>query len=152
MKDKESIGKKVWVICDNDCTRIINKDKVFTIVSVLDFKEAKDFCNHVILRADDGEEKEIREYDCVFILNPELEGDEQIDRFLADNGLYPDGVYTNSEGTTSVEISWGDWKHQHIYCDCLMKYLGYETECEEEVTEENGSDCYSAIHYYHKVA
>jgi hypothetical protein len=30
-----------------------------------------------------------------------------------------------------------------------MRYLGY-TEIGNEVTEENGSDCYSADHYYLK--
>ena len=50
-----------------------------------------------------------------------------------------------------VDISWGDWKHEHGWCKCLMKYLGYgEIGC--KVTEENGSDTYSAEHYFIKVA
>lgn len=153
MKDKKSIGKKVWLLIENRSGLQVAIDTGdWTILAIKPHNEVKDYCNHLVVKNDKGVEQEVREYNAIFVPRPELEGDEQIDRFLADNGLYPDGVYTNSEGSTSVEISWGDWKHDHIWCDVLMKYLGYETECEEEVTEENGSDCYSAIHYYHKVA
>ena len=151
MKTKESIGKKVWLIVDNDCTTSIDK-KDYTIVAVIDFKEAKDFCNHLIVKNEKGEQKEIRECQCIFAPNTNYEGVTQISRYLADNGCYIDDIQDNTEGIVSVEISWGDWKHSHIWCDNLMGYIGYNTACEEQVTEENGSDCYSAIHYFHKVA
>ena len=44
-----------------------------------------------------------------------------------------------------VEISWGDWKHDHLHArfiatdECGMSYIN------NVVTEEDGSDCYSAI-------
>lgn len=49
-----------------------------------------------------------------------------------------------------IEINWGDWKHDHLHLKWLMEehfsnkleYVG------EKVTEEDGSDCYSAIHYF----
>lgn len=151
MKDNKSIGKKVWLLIENDNACTLDKSKIYTIVGVKDFKEAKDYCNHLILKSEDGEEIEVREYNAVFILKPELQGDEQIGRYLEDNGCYNDGVYTNSEGVTSVEISWGDWKHSFIWLDTLMGYIGYKFD-NEEVTEENGSDCYSAIHYFSRVA
>lgn len=52
-----------------------------------------------------------------------------------------------------VEINWGDWKHEHLRCNWLMEEflesqglrLLHHT-C--EVTEEDGSDCYSGIHKY----
>lgn len=46
-----------------------------------------------------------------------------------------------------VSISWGDWKHDHLCCRQLMQQLGY-TFVREEVTEDDGSDAYSAVHYY----
>lgn len=59
-------------------------------------------------------------------------------------------VLEHSNGTISVEIEWGDWKHEHAYCDHLMKELGYICT-DEHITEENGSDCYSAIHFYEPI-
>lgn len=56
-------------------------------------------------------------------------------------------VYEHINGSISVEIVWGDWKHDHAYCDYLMREKGYIL-MDEQVTEENGSDCYSSIHYY----
>lgn len=46
-----------------------------------------------------------------------------------------------------IEIEWGDWKHEHGYADYVMKQNGF-TKIKEEVTEEDGSDCYSSNHYY----
>lgn len=48
-----------------------------------------------------------------------------------------------------VEIEWGDWKHDHMFCDDLMMLAGYK-RINETVTEENDSDCYSAIRRYAK--
>ena len=151
MKTKDYIGKKVWVLNENTNSNLtLDKDKVYTIVKVKPYNEIGDHCDHFIVKSENGNEKEIRKYYCIFIPRPELQGDEQIHHFLAENGVHPDGVYTNSEKITSVEISWGDWKHDHIWCDNLMGYLGYDTYSEEDVTEEDGGDCYSATHYYQK--
>lgn len=47
-----------------------------------------------------------------------------------------------------VDIPWGDWKHEHAYCDYLLgTELGLEL-VSEEVYESDGSDCYSAVRYY----
>lgn len=49
-----------------------------------------------------------------------------------------------------IHIEWGDWKHSHARLDYVMKhYLGY-TLIKEQVTEEDGSDTYSSVHYYIK--
>lgn len=49
-----------------------------------------------------------------------------------------------------VEIPWGDWKHSHMRADMvLMDKFGLEC-LGKNVTEEDGSDCYSATHYYTK--
>ena len=58
--------------------------------------------------------------------------------------------YSEFENEVQIEISWGDWKHDHAYCDHLMKQKGYVCT-DEQVTEEDGSDTYSAIHFYEKV-
>lgn len=46
-----------------------------------------------------------------------------------------------------VEISWGDWKHDHLRADWAMEEAGF-TPIGQEITEEDGSDTYSAIHNY----
>lgn len=52
-------------------------------------------------------------------------------------------------GTVSVLIEWGDWKHEHGCLCYLMHQKGF-TQYNEVVTEEDGSDCYSSIHYFKK--
>ncbi len=76
--------------------------------------------------------------------NPDVE--KHVMEYLESNQLYPSDVFT-ADDRVMVDISWGDWKHDHIRCDKLMENLGY-TLVEEEVTEEDGSDCYSAIRHY----
>lgn len=141
---------KVWVLVENNGLYTLDKTP-YTIVSVKPYNECRDYCNHFIVRNDNGEEKEICEYNAIVMPREELSGDEQLGYFLNDNDCYNDGVYTNSEGVTSVEISWGDWKHEHLWCDNLMGYIGYQKN-DELVTEEDGSDCYSATHYFTKTA
>ena len=60
---------------------------------------------------------------------------------------FPEVWSTN--GLIKIEIEWGDWKHNHLFVDHLMKAIGY-TKIDERVTEEDGSDCYSATHTYKK--
>ena len=76
--------------------------------------------------------------------NPDVE--KHVMEYLESNQIYPSDVFT-ADDRVMVDISWGDWKHDHIRCDKLMENLGY-TLVEEEVTEEDGSDCYSAIRHY----
>ena len=69
-------------------------------------------------------------------------------KHLDSNKLYVEDVRISEiPCIVEVEISWGDWKHEHLRCDYLMEDLGYR-ELSTEVTEEDGSDCYSAIHRY----
>ena len=69
----------------------------------------------------------------------------EIEKMLRENNIWAD-VYEELS-MIAVEINWGDWKHEHLAAKWLMKELGYEQEF-ERVTEENGSDTYSAIHYF----
>lgn len=73
-----------------------------------------------------------------------------VTRLLEEGKLFAE-VDTTPDGEIIVLIEWGDWKHGHGYLRCLMQQNGF-TETAENVTEENGSDCYSAIHIFKKTA
>lgn len=51
---------------------------------------------------------------------------------------------TGIVGNVGILIPWGDWKHDHLRADYLVPY----TCTHVVVTEEDGSDCYSAVHFY----
>lgn len=57
---------------------------------------------------------------------------------------------TNND-TVVVSLFWGDWKHEHLYLENLMKQHGYY-QVGENVTEEDGCDCYSSDHEFKKIA
>lgn len=46
-----------------------------------------------------------------------------------------------------IDIEWGDWKHSHAYADYIMTHHGF-AKTDEQVTEQDGDDAYSSIHYY----
>ena len=73
---------------------------------------------------------------------------ETIEKLANENHVMCD-VYEEHGGVIAAEIQWGDWKHSHLRLKWLVKekfpdMRGVETE----VTEEDGSDCYSAIHRF----
>ena len=47
----------------------------------------------------------------------------------------------------SVSIEWGDWKHDHLRADWIASNAGF-SKIGEKLTEDDGSDCFSSIHYY----
>lgn len=62
-------------------------------------------------------------------------------------------VEASAPNTLTCEIRWGDWKHDHLRLDWLMREFlerkGVRVRCvDSDVTEEDGSDCYSATHYF----
>ena len=145
------IGKKVNLlekvgICDWKMN-----DAIYEIVSVVPWsQELNDYCQHYIVKGADGKEKEVREVECVF--SPDYTkrhiGD-TIHSFLNDNGVWAD-VYSQMEGNiVIVNIDWGDWRHSHLWARDLMGYLGYK-RVSFDVTDEDGSDCFSAEHTYIK--
>ena len=152
------IGKQVWVLVDNCGNGIyhIDKSSKRVVVGIVkrgenfpDGTENTDWYDHLVLQNEDGTSTHIREYEA--IICPENYDDECsiISRFLRDNQCYADEIWHENEIAVAVSINWGDWKHDHRWCENLMGYLGYgELGC--EVTEENGSDCYSAVHYFVK--
>lgn len=48
-----------------------------------------------------------------------------------------------------ISVTWGDWKHDHAAIDQIAKEATHPIKIEEVVTEEDGSDCYSADHYFY---
>lgn len=76
---------------------------------------------------------------------------QEIYKELQDRGLYPE-LYERTIGNETMivaNVEWGDWKHEHRYLDYIMDELGYFVY-KVDVTENDGSDCYSALHYYRK--
>lgn len=60
-------------------------------------------------------------------------------------------IWPEDDDTISVEIDWGDWKHDHLWFDHeaekFLNSLGYDViNFNVDVIEEDGSDTYSAIH------
>lgn len=74
----------------------------------------------------------------------------KISQYLAENNADFDDVYEHADGTIEIPVSWGDWKHSHLFLKHLMGKLGY-TQIEERLTEEDGSDSYSATHFFQSI-
>lgn len=151
MYDKNPIGKKVNLLNKvSVCTYEMSKE-TYEVVGVIPWsKELHDWCQHYIVRGADGTEKEIRECECVSSPDYTKETTALVFDFLYKNGVYAE-VYKFNGIALCVDISWGDWKHDHLWARDLMEYLGYK-EMGSKVTEENGSDCYSAEHYFIKTS
>ena len=74
---------------------------------------------------------------------------QEIQKYLKENEIY--GEVSEDGNELVVSIEWGDWKHDHKRCDYLMAKKNYLC-VREETTAEDGSDCYSADHYYEQLA
>lgn len=75
---------------------------------------------------------------------------ETVNNELRKYNLY--GEMYNDYCGLCVDITWGDWKHEHWAVDSViietldrMGYRGKYT-ITKQITEEDGSDCYSALH------
>lgn len=74
---------------------------------------------------------------------------EDIYKFLNDNKLYPDDIYQFEDlPAIAVHLRWGDWKHEHLRLKYLMTEVRDYFYVRSETTDEDGSDCYSATHYF----
>jgi hypothetical protein len=68
---------------------------------------------------------------------------------MKENKLFGE-IVDERENMIAIEISWGDWKHEHLRLDWMMQDNFDNIQSIHNVTtEEDGSDCYSAIHYYY---
>lgn len=68
-------------------------------------------------------------------------------KFFDEGGYYD---IWSSDNEIQAQIEWGDWKHDHLYfkskVNQFFKDLEIEVNIESEVTEEDDSDTYSALH------
>ena len=72
--------------------------------------------------------------------------EEDVKRIFKENNLTYEW-WVNFDGTIVVNVEWGDWKHDHAFLNYIMRKNHYRC-IDEVVTEEDGSDTYSATHYF----
>ena len=151
MEKNKIIGKEVWVLQERNSEWFPIKEKVWKVKEYIDWGDARlngDYCPHLLLEDSLGNTKDIREWEVVVTPDTSLSEVDMLNRYAGDNGLYIDDI-SSFGGIIRISISWGDWKHQHRFCNKLFSYIGYSC-VKEMLTEENGSDCYSADHYFAK--
>ena len=143
--NEKKIGKKAWLLIGSALKGLhLDSKEEYTIKEVKSGKECNDYCEHIVLEDKDGKLIEVQEYNV--IITPS----NGIEQYLSDNDCSVADVSNSSANKVAVTIEWGDWKHDHFWCEDLMGFIGYE-QTKSKITEEDGSDCYSAIHYFRKV-
>ena len=160
--ENKKLNRAVWLFHKEEgrYTYTLDKSKTYKVIKVIPYKECDDRQDHLIIRDYAGVVKEVPNNECIALPYDKTTIEDEAQRvanYLATNGLYFEDVYMgcsgckgNEQDMVCVSISWGDWKHDHGYCDSLMEYIGYS--CDDEIVdEENGSDTYSATHYYTEV-
>lgn len=77
--------------------------------------------------------------------------EKKIDELMKEYRLFGEKVDERPEiNMIAYEITWGDWKHDHLRMDWMMEENFKNLRSIHKVTtEEDGSDCYSAIHYFY---
>ena len=73
----------------------------------------------------------------------------EVEKLLRNDGIYADCEQYNDMPVMVVSIQWGDWKHSHARARWLIEEnVEGVTYLNTKVTEDDGSDCYSADHRY----
>ena len=121
----------------------------------------KDDAPRVIGIAETEEREDIRMlkklYSEVTLVDPEeffsgcSSDDEKIRLLVRETRISAGEPEELAEGHFLIHVEWGDWKHDHGFLDSLMSKMGYVC-ISENVTDEDGSDCYSADHIYERRA
>ena len=145
--ENTNIGKKVFLLNERNYSWYIDKSQLFEIISIKEPQEVNDYCYHYLVKNGDEKIEEVRDYQCVFAPQENLQEVDMIQKYLSDNGADFDEIYQPNNGSIIISVSWGDWRHSHMFLRNLMEYLGYK-QMAEILTEEDGSDCYSADHIY----
>ena len=73
---------------------------------------------------------------------------EKVEKLLFDEYICANVDACNGISAFTVHIDWGDWKHSHLRAKYLIESNGLGKFIRSETTEEDGSDCYSATHYF----
>ena len=101
---------------------------------------------------EDTDEKDMYESlkESVDIDDAKLE--KELTNIFNQNHLYPEEMYVKN-GEIYVYISNGDWKHEHLRCKWLVnEFIGDQglvtVDYFERVTDDDGSDTYSAEHIW----
>lgn len=68
-------------------------------------------------------------------------------RELKKYNLYPEIYQYRNLPVIEVDVQWGDWKHDHWAIKDTLEEMGFNF-LKTDVTEDDGSDTYSAIHYF----
>lgn len=77
------------------------------------------------------------------------ENAKKIEKIIEENHIFGE-IVQDWDNVVAVEIYWGDWKHEHLRFKLLvLEQLGNVKNYSQVTTEENGSDCYSAVHRFH---
>ena len=144
------VGKKVWVFEKNGWDEELNTSREWLVESINE--PCGNFYDYHFIISDGDEKRDVMWFETVVV--PEENEDEglRIEKYLSGNGFYFDYIEEDEILDTPiflVEVSWGDWKHEHGWLDSLMGHIGYEL-LQENVTEEDGSDCYSSVHVFIK--
>lgn len=72
-----------------------------------------------------------------------------IKKIFKTNEIWYD-YFIKNENECELSIEYGDWKHDHLFIDHLMRENGFE-KTDEMLTWEDGSDCYSSVHFYKRI-
>lgn len=72
---------------------------------------------------------------------------EKVEQVFKENNLYYEWDIGYNDGVVEIHIDLGDWKHDHGYTDYLMREADFLL-IDEQVTYEDGSDCYGSTHFY----
>lgn len=73
---------------------------------------------------------------------------DKVRKELEDNEIYAEVEFTLEPPGIMVEIYRGDWKRDHAATKYLIDKKFGLTCSRSETTEEDGTDCYSARHYF----
>lgn len=149
MHTENIIGKQVYATLphEKDWDFKFDTSKVWTVISVKSANETDNWYDSVVIKDEDLNEKELPEYEVIIAPDYSKPEDEMLYKYLRDNGVYAE--VWNEGDDVKVDISWGDWKHEHGWARNLMEYINY-LQINVDVTEEDGSDTYSAVHTYRK--
>lgn len=76
------------------------------------------------------------------------ENAKKIQELMNTHNIYGE-IIEDSDSLVKVEIHWGDWKHEHLCLVWLVKENMSNFKGHDQITtEEDGTDCYSAIHTF----
>lgn len=77
-----------------------------------------------------------------------LETINKVEALLNENHISAEVEQFEDIPAYTVHIEWGDWKHEHLRAKWLIENANLGKFVRSETTDEDGSDCYSATHYF----